>query len=107
MGRAGRKTGQLAVFILLTPKWTQVKDEKEVQDCITACINTANPSSLLSDSNRPKTKVVKPSPLNQEINASDFSNSGSLAGSKVDENFDDPITNQFFTMFIINAEEET
>lgn len=30
MGSAGRQTGQQALFILMTPKWTQVKDEKEI-----------------------------------------------------------------------------
>ena len=50
---------------------------------------------------------MRPSPLNQETNASDLSYSGSLAGSKVDENFDDPIINQLFIIFTTNAEEET
>ena len=30
MGRARKKTGQLTIFILLTPKYTRVKDKKEV-----------------------------------------------------------------------------
>lgn len=30
MGRVGRK-GDQATFILFTPKWTQVKDAKEVE----------------------------------------------------------------------------
>lgn len=50
-GRAGKPAGQQAVFILMTPKWTQVKDEKEIQDRIAARTDAANVSSLLLDLN--------------------------------------------------------
>lgn len=36
----------------------------------------------------------------------DFSDSGSVAGSEVDKNFDDSITNQLFTLFTTDAKEE-
>ena len=107
MGRARRKASQLAVFILMIAKWTQVKDEKEIQDRIAKRTDAANASSLLSDSNRPKSKVVRPSPLSCKTNASDLSDSGSVMGSDIDDNFEDPATSQLFALFTTDAEEET
>ena len=50
---------------------------------------------------------MRASPLNQETDTSNFSDNKSIARSKVDENFDDPITNQLFTIFTTNIEKET
>lgn len=107
MGRAGRQIGQQAVLILMTPKWTLVKDEKEIQDRIAAYTDAANASSLLSDLNRPKTKGLKSSPLSCETNAEDLSDAESSASSDVDKNFDDSGTNQLFALFITDAKQES
>ena len=107
MSRAGRQAGLQTVFILMTPKWTQVKDEKEIQDRIAARTDAANTSSLLSDLNRPKTKGLKASPLSCETNAEDSSDAESLASSDVDKDFDDSETNQLFALFATEAEEES
>lgn len=53
MGRAGRKRGP-ATFILFTPKWTQIKDAKEVEQRLAKHTKAANANSLLSNSNRPQ-----------------------------------------------------
>lgn len=50
---------------------------------------------------------MRPNPLNQETNANDLSDSKSVAGFEVNENFDDPIINQLFTLFTTNAKEKT
>lgn len=42
MGYAERQSSQLAVFILITSKWIQVKDEKKIQDRIATHTNAAN-----------------------------------------------------------------
>lgn len=107
MGRAGRQVSQQAVFILITPKWTQVKDEKKIQDRIAAHTDAANASSLLSDLNQPKTKGLKPSPLSCETNAEDLSDAESSASSDVDKDFDDSGTNQLFGLFITETEEKS
>ena len=107
MGRAGRQAGQQAVFILMTPKWTQVKDEKELQDWIAARTDAANASSLFLDLNRLKIKGWRPSPLSCETNAEGSSDTKSLASSDVDEDFNDSGTNKLFALFITEAEEKS
>lgn len=99
LGRAGRKGAQ-AHFVLLTPKWTQVKDPEEVRQRL-AKRNSSN--AELSNTNRPK--AIKPSPLSQQIDPNEISDVESNAGSEPE--FEDSATNQLFTLLSTEAEEET
>ena len=60
MGRAGSKSGASA-FILLTPKWTRIKDPDEIENRKNDTTSTSANAQLL-DSNRPKA-LPKTSPL--------------------------------------------
>lgn len=56
MGRAGRKDGQV-IFILFTPKWSRLKNPKEIEDCAkkqTEAVDSIK-QTVLSDANKPKT----------------------------------------------------
>lgn len=56
LGRAGRKGG-LSTFIPFTPKWSQVRDSKEIEDRVTKNTTTSTTltsKSQLSNTNRPK-----------------------------------------------------
>lgn len=83
MGRAGRKGGASA-FILLTPKWTRIKDPDEIEKRMNSALSTSA-NAQLSDSNRPKA-LPKNSPLSQVLNAAEekLSDSESVAGSECD-----------------------
>lgn len=93
MGRAGRKGGQ-STFVFFTPKWSRIKDPKEIEkrqsknskSSLDSGVTTAN--AQLSNSNRPK--APKPSPLSQVLSADantdaeDISESESVVGSDAD-----------------------
>ena len=83
MGRAGRKGGASA-FILLTPKWTRVKDPDEIKKRINSTFFTSA-NALLLDSNRPKA-LPKNSPLCQILNVGEekLSDLESVAGLECD-----------------------
>lgn len=88
MGRAGRKGGASA-FILLTPKWTKIKDPKEIgqRGKNTNSTSATSANAQLSDCNRPKAKT---SPLSLVHNVEDeLSESGSVAGSEADYELDE------------------
>lgn len=86
MGRAGRKGGN-AIFVLLTPKWSNVKDQKEIDDQVAGRFPSADTSHTLSNLNRPKS-LLQPSPLSQNTTAAEEDlDIESIAGS--DEEFDD------------------
>lgn len=110
MGRAGRKGGQ-STFILLTPKWTQIKDQDEIIQRIAKRTVFANASSQLSATNRP-IPSLHPSPLSKELGANDISDSESQAGSKAgseagsDDDLIDPDMDQSFSTLSTEAEEE-
>ena len=92
MGRAGRKTAQ-STFVFFTPKWSMVKDPKEIEERLENRSKKATSLSIanaqLSDSNRPKPQP-KTSPLCQVVSANDDNDSdnylvaGSEAGSEAD-----------------------
>lgn len=92
MGRAGRKGGQ-ATFVLFTPKWSRIKDPKEIEDrkAKTKDGTGTTGNAQLLDENRP---IAKISQLNQVLNADeDLSDAesvaGSAAGSEADFDIDD------------------
>lgn len=102
MGRAGRKGGQ-AAFVLLTPKWTQVKDQDEIDKRLEKRSKAANANTQLSDQNRPST--FRPSPLNQGVDAEDLSDNESVAASMQGDDFEDSGTNELFDLLTPEAEE--
>lgn len=53
MGRAGQKGG-LSHFILFTPAWIVVKDQKEIEKQSNLLAFSSIANVQLSDSNRPK-----------------------------------------------------
>lgn len=53
LGRAGRKGG-LSTFILFTPKWSQVRGPKEIEDRAAKNATTSSTNPQLSNTNRPK-----------------------------------------------------
>ena len=116
MGRAGRK-GSQSTFVLFTPKWSEVKDPKEI-DKHRATKNhrssstASHASSQLSDSNRPKHS--HPSPLSQMTTARDTNGSdtesaaGSVASSVADfeaDGFDLEDADLFSGLIITDADE--
>lgn len=87
MGRAGRKGGASA-FILLTLKWTRVKDPDETEKRMNTTTSTSV-NAHLSDSNRPKA-LPKTSLLSQVLNVKDeLSESESVAESECDLELDE------------------
>lgn len=101
MGRAGRK-GNQATFILLTPKWSQVKSPDEIAQYLAKRTESLNIQP--SDTNR-VTLPANPSPLSREVAAEDVSDMESLAGSEKEFNIlDDLEADQFFNSLGTNAE---
>lgn len=103
MRHAGRKGGQ-TTFIFFTPKWSRLKDLKEIEDCAkkqTGAVNSVKQTAL-SDANRPK---AWSSPLSQIPIAEDFSDTEFLAGSKKD--FDEPDANTLIGLLATKAEEKS
>lgn len=101
MGRAGRK-GQQAWFVLLTPKWTQVKGPDEIEKILKKCQSTGPLQPRTTD----QPSCAKPSPLAQEINL-DVSDNDSVQGSGNEEpenDFHDPATKQLFDLLSTKAE---
>lgn len=90
MGRAGRKGGGSA-FILLTPKWTRVKDPDEIEKRMNSTSFTLA-NAQLSDSNRPKA-LHKNSSLSQMLNMEEeeLSDLESVAGSECDLELDEEV----------------
>lgn len=76
LGRAGRKGGQ-SIFILFTPKWTQVKDPKEIEERNSQKIVDPSTNIQLSNTNRPK----RSSPLVQITLPDTVSDTESIADS--------------------------
>lgn len=61
MGRAGRKEGQ-AIFILLTPKWTKLKDQSELEERLAKQSASTNFSKAAStDQQTPDPLIQAPS----------------------------------------------
>lgn len=82
LGRAGRKGG-LSTFVLITPKWCQVKDPDEIENRVSKTTTAVNNHSRLSDTNCPKrksplTQVSLPQPTN-------ISDNGSVVESDAEE----------------------
>lgn len=115
MGRAGRKGGQ-STFILFTPKWSEVKDPKEIANrksgkTESSSSATSHASSQFSDSNRPK--HLNPSPLSAVTTAQDDheSDTESVVGSVVDsvgsetDGFDMEDADLFSRLIITDADE--
>lgn len=75
MRRAGRDGGQ-STFVLLTPKWSRVKNQKEIETrLVNKAASNTRTMALLSDSNRPKAST--------KANDGDTSDmESSLAGSE-------------------------
>lgn len=102
IGRAGRK-GQQSTFVLLTPKWTQVKSPEEVEKILakraTPATGNPQPSSLPSR--------ARPSPLAQEVDL-DASDNESMQGSENEQEelnkFSDPTAKQLFELLSTDAE---
>ena len=90
MGQAGRKGGASA-FILLTPKWTRVKDPDEIEKRINSTSSTSA-NAQLSDSNRPKA-LPKNSLLSQMLNMEkeELSDLESVAGLECDLELDEEV----------------
>ena len=89
MGCAKRKGGQ-ATFILITPKWTILKDEKEIEQRAekrVGAIAKEVPKSMFSNLNRPK---IQTSPLSQIVTADEVSDTESITG--FEQEFDQPDT---------------
>lgn len=87
MGRGGRK-GRASAFILLTPKWTRIKDPDEIEKRMNNTIFILA-NAQLSDSNRPKA-LPKTSLLSQVVNTKDeLSDSESVAKSECDFELDE------------------
>ena len=88
MGRTERKEGK-ATFVLLTSKWSRIKDSDEIDKWISKSFNGVTAGNAqFSDSNRPKAQA-KTSPLNQILNVDDDVFNTSLlaaleAGSETD-----------------------
>ena len=79
--RRARRKGKTSAFILLTPKWTRIKDPDKIKKRKNDTISISANAQLL-DSNRPKA-LAKTSFLSQVVNAEDkLSDSGSVAESK-------------------------
>lgn len=105
MGRAGRKGGQ-STFVLFTPKWSAIKDQKEIKERKAKKSNTVKPN-----------KSIQPaSPLCQVPNASaeedeesdNESVAGSTAGSVADseaKTFDMEDADLFGKLIITDADE--
>lgn len=104
MGRAGRKRIQ-AMFILFTPKWTQVTGPEEVEERIKKRTDPINANALLSDTNWPKGN--KRSRLNQEVTASNLSDNESVANSEPPDEFTDSSTDQLFELLNTKAETDS
>ena len=68
MGQAGRKDEALA-FILLTPKWTRIKDPDKIEKRRNDTTFTSA-NAQLSNNNRPKA-LPKTSSLSQVVNVKD------------------------------------
>lgn len=86
MGRVGRR-GRASVFILLTPKWTKIKDLAEIEKCTNGTLSSTSANAQLSNNNRPKLPS-KISLLNQVVNTNDdLSELESIARSEADVNF--------------------
>lgn len=72
--KASRKDS-LSTFVLITPKWCQVKDFNEIQNQVSKTTTIINNNFRLSDINRPKQKssliqVFLPQPTNISDNGS-------------------------------------
>lgn len=78
MGRAGRK-GQQSWFVLLTPKWTQVKGPDEIEKILKKRQTTGPTSSSLQLKTTDQPTSTRPSPLAQEIDL-DASDNESVQG---------------------------
>ncbi|MCJ1348467.1 hypothetical protein MMC31_006699 [Peltigera leucophlebia] len=116
MGRAGRK-GSQSTFVLFTPKWSEVKDPKEIDKRMatknhSSSSTASHASSQLSDSNR--SKHSHPSPLSQMTTARDTNGSdtesaaGSVTSSVADfeaDGFDLEDADLFSGLIITDADE--
>lgn len=101
MGRAGRK-GQQSWFVLLTPKWTQVKEPDEIEKILKKRQSIGLPQPKTTD----QPSGAKPSPLAQEIDL-DASDNDSVqdSGNEEPENeFHDQATEQLFDLISTEAE---
>lgn len=70
LGRAGRD-GNQSIFVVITLKWTNIKDPKELKEC------QNKSTSQLSNDNRPKAH-----PLSRFVDTDSFSNRESIAKSE-------------------------
>lgn len=115
MGRAGRKSGQ-ATSLLITPKWTNIKDPDELKKRM-ASRKSAGPETStqqayqLSDKNRP-TSFHTPSHLNEstsidEAKSDTESATGSIAGLGLgfDEDFEEERADILAAVLGTDAEE--
>lgn len=103
IGRAGKKD-RASAFILLTPKWTRIKDPDEIEQKMNKTNSTSANAQLL-DSNRPKT-LPKTSLLSQVINVKDkLSDSKSVPKSDCDFELDKE-ANLFSGMLALDADQD-
>lgn len=108
MGRAGRKGGQ-AIFILLTPKWTKLKDQSELKERLAKRSASTNFSKAAS-TDQQTTRPINPSPLSQANAPDNFSDNESIASSANDSesetDFDQGHEDLMLAVFILNTETE-
>ena len=96
-------------FILLTPKWSWIKDPEEIQkrsnNSSSASAFATSAHAQLSNHNCPKA-LLKGSPLSPVQNAKDeLSDSESIVGSKVEAEYElDKKINLFFEVFATDAD---
>ena len=82
MGRAGRKGGK-ATFLLFTPKWSKIKDQKEVEEQKSKNSKDATTvNAQLSDKNRPISRMNQVLNADNNVTNADL-DAGLEAGSEV------------------------
>lgn len=103
MGQARRKDG-ISAFILLTPKWTRVKNPNEIKKRMNSTSSTSV-NVQLSNSNWPKT-LPKNSPLSQMLNVEEekLSNLELVAKSECDLELNEEV-NFFSKILALNADQ--
>lgn len=103
MGRAGRKGGQ-STFVLFTPKWSAIKDQKEIEERKTKKSNTVKPNNATQQAS----PLCQVSNATQEDEGSDNewvaeSTACSVADSEA-EAFDIEDANLFGELIITDAD---
>lgn len=89
------KKNQQSIFVLLTPKWSKIKDLKEVEEILSKC-TTSSVNNLISNGvNKP---LARSSSIAQKVVA-DTSDNELVQGSvNKDNEFDNSITNELFDL---------